>query len=64
MNELIGTICSLDQDQAVVALFAALLVLAFGVFSVAAILRSAGKWGTVALFLAVAGIVITLRSGG
>ena len=61
MNELMQTIQSLDQDQAVVALFAALLVLACGVAAIAAILRAAGKWGSVALFLAVAGIVIVLR---
>lgn len=61
MNELLETIRNFDQDQAAVALFAALLALAFGVAAIAAVLRSAGKWGSVALFLAVAGIVIALR---
>ena len=40
----------LDQDAAIVALFAGALVLSTVTIAVVAILRALGKWGSVALF--------------
>lgn len=60
MNDLLSSLQSLDQDQALVALFVWVLVLSLGVAAVVAILRALGKWGVVALCLAGAAVCIAL----
>jgi hypothetical protein len=50
MNDLLSSLQNLDQDQAIVALFVAILVFSAVAMVAIAILRSLGKWGRVALF--------------
>ena len=61
MESLLNVLKTLDQDQAVVALFAGLLVVCAGAACLSLLVRSLGKWGRVVLFLAVAAVVIAWR---
>jgi glucan phosphoethanolaminetransferase (alkaline phosphatase superfamily) len=60
MTELLNTLQSLDQDQAVVALFAGVLIFASVAIVLCAVLRSLGKWGVVAFCFAGAAVCIAL----
>ena len=61
MESLLDVLNSLDQDQAVVMLFAALLVVCVGAACLSLLVRSLGKWGRVAVFVLVAVVVIVWR---
>lgn len=61
MENLLNQFLGLDADQSTVVLFAAILVACTGVAAIVAILRSLGKWGTVALFVAAAVVLIAYR---
>lgn len=61
MDDILRTLQGLNQDQHLVALFACLLVMCAGTAVVVAILRSLGRWGRVALFVALAAVVIAYR---
>ena len=50
METLIAVFNNLDQDSAIVALFALLLIACAGCAVAVALLRSLGRWGRVALF--------------
>lgn len=50
MDELTAVFQNLDQDSAIVALFALLLIVCTGAAVGLAVLRSMGRWGRVALF--------------
>ena len=58
MDQLINTLRGLDQDQAVVALFAGVLVASVATVVVVAVLRSLGRWGVVAVAVAAAAVFI------
>ncbi len=58
MDQLVNTLRGLDQDQAIVALFALILVGSFVVIGAAAIMNSMGKGGRMALFFGVAAVVV------
>ena len=62
MESLMDVLNSFDQDQAVVALFAALLVVCAGAACLSLLVRSLGKWGRVALFVLAAVVVIAWRA--
>ena len=55
---------TLNRDENVVALFACLLAMCAGTAMVVAVLRSLGRWGRVALFVAAAVVVVAYRVAG
>jgi uncharacterized membrane protein len=61
MDQFMNTLGGLDQDQAIVALFTAVLVACGLVACLSLVLRSPGKWGRVAMFVAGAAVVIAWR---
>jgi hypothetical protein len=61
MSDLLNQLQNLDQDQAVAALFAGVLIFSVVTLGLIAAVRSLGKWGTVAAVLASAAILIAYR---
>ncbi len=58
MDQLLTSLQGMDQDQAVVLLFAGVLVAVTGAAVVAVVVRSLGRWGGVALCLALAAVIV------
>ena len=61
MENLLNQLQGLDQDQSIVALFALLLVFCASVMGAVAILSRLGRWGRVALFVAMAVVAVAYR---
>jgi hypothetical protein len=61
MENLLNQFLGLDPDQSTVVLFATILVACTAGAILVAVLRSLGKWGAVALFVATAVVAIAYR---
>jgi choline-glycine betaine transporter len=61
MTEIVNLFQSLNQEQAVVALFCAILIFSVVTIGVVAGIRSLGKWGTFAACIALAAVLIAYR---
>jgi len=64
MEDLLNRLESLNQEQAIVALFAAILIGSASVIGFAAAIRSLGRDGVIAVALAVAAVLIAYRMIG
>lgn len=61
MNDLVNLFESLDQEQAIVALFAGVFIISVGVIALTAVLRSLRKWGIVAALVSLGSVLIAYR---
>ena len=61
MTDLVNLFESLNQEQAVVAVFAGVLIVSTAVIALTAVLRSLGKWGIVAALVSLGSVLIAYR---
>jgi hypothetical protein len=64
MNDFFNQLQNLDQEQAIVAVFAGVLIFSVVLLGAVAAVRSLGKWGTVAVALGSAAVLIAYRVNG
>jgi glucan phosphoethanolaminetransferase (alkaline phosphatase superfamily) len=61
MNDLVNVFQNLNQEQAVVAVFAGVLIVSVAVIALTAVLRFLGKWGIVAALVSLGSVLIAYR---
>jgi hypothetical protein len=61
MSDLVNLFESLNQEQAIVAVFAGVLIVSVSVIALTAVLRGLGKWGIVAAVVSLASVLIAYR---